>query len=331
MVYPFINLIPLAYDDSLSYYENMLGLINHVNTLQESLKQFQTNFEQSIDVEVEKSVTPILNEFQNGINTQINNLENELQIFENSINSDLNDYTNSVNSKIEAQNTLIAKTKLEIEQFNNNYQSQLTNLSSEILTLQETFNALESTLIAQLVQKFNDLKLEIYSQMSYQNGENIQVNNPVTGAVSSLNQALSDITSFYRSFGLTAKDYQKLNITAEEYQSLQITAYQYRYQARWVFFNRLYMKPMIDMQVAFENKIENEWSAFQNTVENMLYMFSPYTGLKSKLEAVILENFNAIHDGITATDYDEQNLTADTYDKKEITAFDYDSNGNKIL
>ena len=75
--------------------------------------------------------------------------------------------------------------------------------------------------------------------------------------------------------------------------------------------------------------LENE---IQQISLGQIQVFDPTTGLKSPLQTVIDNIYNAAReDALTATEYDELELTATAYDAYELTALQYDQNAKSLL
>ena len=130
----------------------------------------------------------------------------------------------------------------------------------------------------------------------------VYVTNPLTGKIEKLQCVLYDMCNAFNYGGLRAYEYDQLVITAKEYDTRQITAFQYDYNAKYVFFELLY-----------------------------LTMLSPFDGTRTPYKVIINQLANLHKNGLTASEYDDLNMEAETYDNKNISAYNYDWDGKNAV
>lgn len=140
--------IPLAFDESMSYYETLCGLLSY---LKDTVIPTLNNNADAI-IEVQDKIIELQdyvdNYFENlDVQTEINNKLDEMTedgsltaIIKNYVDPLCEQYQQQFNAQISAQNTLIDNQNTTIQNQNNN----IGNLTSQISTLSERVSGFES-------------------------------------------------------------------------------------------------------------------------------------------------------------------------------------------
>ena len=334
-------IIPLTYDDSLSYLEVLAKLTKTVNqcieTLDElidvahthetritalesdmiNLRQEFVDFKAQIETqfsELEEALTAKVDQKIEEVNAKIAEIERRFDILSEELNARIDQLVADTNAQI-AQ--LKAETQATLNQMQEEIREELASLTIELNTrltamerqLTEAIANLDRTLEAQvnLLKMWVEVTLEEFLE-NLPDYEGLLVVSPVTGQLVTVQVALNQIyESGSRILGLTATEYDMLNLTAEEYDAMDLTASEYDMYAKNFF----------------------------NIPNPELYMFSPFTGEYVPLKTVVM-GLCELHrelDGtaITATDYDALEMEAEVYDNKQITAYTYDWNARNAL
>ena len=327
-------IIPLVYDDSLSYLEMVAKVMKKTNDLIEltnELVDISANHEGRIHA-LEEDFTNLRDEFvafKALIETEFAELEQELN---DKIDAKIAEFEVEINNKIaeltQAVNKLIAETNARIDALEQSVDARITALEQE---MRQDF----AELTARIINELNGLKQEVYDAIEemrqaviLQNEimkawvENrladflanlpdyttILVVSPVSGKLMTVQDALNELYDYgIRVKGLTALEYDALGLTADDYDALELTAFEYdMYGSEKIF----------------------------NLKDPRLYMFSPFNGEYVTVKEVVM-GLATLHrlDGAvyTATEYDNLALTATYYDNEQIDAYDYDWNGKNIL
>lgn len=334
-------IIPLTYDDSLSYLEVLAKLTKTVNqcieTLDEmidiannhetritalesdmiNLRQEFVDFKAQIETqfsELEEALTAKVDQKIDEVNAKIAEIERRFDILSEELNARIDQLVADTNAQI-AQ--LKAETQATLNQMQEEIREELASLTIELNTrltamerqLTEAIANLDRTLEAQvnLLKMWVEVTLEEFLE-NLPDYEGLLVVSPVTGQLVTVQTAINDIyEAGSRLLGLTAIEYDSLNLTADGYDALGLTAQEYD----------LYAKN------------------FVNIPDPELWMYSPFDGQYVPLKTVIM-SLCELHkdlDGntLTATEYDTLELEAQVYDDKEVTAYEYDWNARNLL
>lgn len=204
--YFFIDALPLAFDKSLSYYEQMGKLIHKVNELIDAMNSYAEDYKSYTDEQVallrqyvDKSISEVYayaDQIKVDLTSLIGLTADELR----------SDYISRINALSTSLNSRITQ---EIFTVNN-------RITQEVVTLN-----------ARISREVQDLKDYINSQLI-----DIKVIDPTTGLVSDLQTTLNNIANLSKGDSLTAKGYDNLKLTAQTYDNKKLTAYMYDYHGK---------------------------------------------------------------------------------------------------
>lgn len=322
-MYPpvYIDTIPLAYNDALSYYENLLVVISKYNDLKNELQEFENSITNIVDSEIQKELTSVIN--------QINEIQKDLEDDINKLKTDTENQINELTEDTEREISQLKKDVTEdIENLTASVNSQINNLSQELINVYKIIKNFENSIDQELKAEFEKLEKQIENMISNISGWYLLVLNPVTGKNSNLNTALKDMKESYSvDQGLTALEYRHLQLTALEYRKLQLTAFQYRYMAKRIFFKELYLQPVYDEIERFEKQVENELDQIEKLINDNVIIYDPWTGEKNSIRNILYKLVSFHKSAPTAQEYDNKHYTAEQYDALKLTAFTYDWTG----
>lgn len=218
---------------------------------------------------------------------------------------------------------------------------------------------------------FLDIKIGRKADLIYVNSEiarleamitkmkdDIIVINPVTSKPDTLQNTLNDLYIKNNPMQLTAQEYDDLRLSANQYDKISgegMTASEYDDRGKWWL---IMQNGIIDIANAYTDEtarklneyyipwitdIETEnnerWEFVQKCckeihlqLEYLMYMPSPFDGVRRPLRDVILQMFTWIQtDTLTAVEYDAKGLDANGYDALMLTAYDYDWHGATLV
>lgn len=202
----FINTLPLTYNASITYYEQVGQLVYKINELIDAMNSYAEDYKSYTDEQIallKKYVDSQITEvyaYADKINIDLTNL---IGITADNLKAD---YISKIN---QLSATLNARITQEVFTINN-------RITSEVITL--------NTRISLEVQNLKDY---IDSQLI-----DIKVIDPTTGLISDLQTTLNNIVNLMKGDALTAEQYDALNLTAQTYDNKKLTAYQYDFNGK---------------------------------------------------------------------------------------------------
>lgn len=278
--------LPLVYDEALSYGQQIAHLLHRVNELQQD-------------------IITVGNILQNGNWTQrIDELAEQL----NNLVDQQDQTVTQLNQLMDNLRSLQAQT--------NDLSTKLSSLELTVISYINEMTLNNQKIITDLVNSVRQMVLE---QICTRNGENMLVRDPTTGYIISLNATLRNLLEVMASFGgLTMAEYAALNLTMTEYRDLQLTMFRYAYAFRLL----LIQKSFVENENKFhelEQKIENQ----NKIIEYNTTGYNPLTNGQST--AFQIASQLALQDSLAPTmeQYASYNFTMDTYKSLSLTMSDY--------
>lgn len=202
----FVNTLPLTYNASISYYEQVGQLVYKINELIDAMNSYAEDYKSYTDEQIallKKYVDSQITEVYSYADKININLTNLIGITANNLKADYISRINQLNASLNARITQ------EVFTINN-------RITSEVITL--------NTRISLEVQNLKDY---IDSQLI-----DIKVIDPTTGLISGLQTTLNNIVNLMKGDALTAQQYDALNLTAQTYDNKNLTAYQYDFNGK---------------------------------------------------------------------------------------------------
>lgn len=202
----FVNTLPLTYNASISYYEQVGQLVYKINELIDAMNSYAEDYKSYTDEQIallKKYVDSQITEVYSYADKININLTNLIGITADNLKADYISRINQLNASLNARITQ------EVFTINN-------RITSEVITL--------NTRISLEVQNLKDY---IDSQLI-----DIKVIDPTTGLISGLQTTLNNIVNLMKGDALTAQQYDALNLTAQTYDNKNLTAYQYDFNGK---------------------------------------------------------------------------------------------------
>lgn len=202
----FINTLPLTYNASITYYEQVGQLVYKINELIDAMNSYAEDYKSYTDEQI-----ALLKKY---VDSQIT----EVYAYADKINIDL---TNLIG--ITADN-LKADYISKINKLNSSLNARITQ---EVFTINNRITSEVITLNTRISLEVQNLKDYIDSQLI-----DIKVIDPTTGLISDLQTTLNNIVNLMKGDALTAEQYDALNLTAQTYDNKKLTAYQYDFNGK---------------------------------------------------------------------------------------------------
>lgn len=281
------NILPLTFDDSLTYYEQMLNLYNVVNKCYEDVKEIKIDVEEIVGKIVDEKTATIIKNCNEYTDNKIENVQNELK--------QLAIQLDNFNKKISDQYIKITgETDRKIERLQaniNNVSESVMILSNIVKDILETQDETYTKMYLKLVDAINDYMYEL--------SLNVYCWNPVDKNYTTFEKALNDVYDYSRYGSYTAKEYSERHLTAEEYDKKKVNAKKYATNIKHFWF----IDKFLNFFSGFTGKLGREYLPIQSLTD----WVKPYP--------------------LTSEKYDNKKITAKNYDDYDITAYNYDFNG----
>lgn len=183
------KILPLVYDNSLSYYEVLCKFSSKLNEIIDTLNGFESDVYSYIDEKIQ------------------NLSSNWIQIVYNI----LNEYSQNFDDKLQQEHEWNIMEHTNI----------IAQISAQIQVINESITTGNDALKFYIDSEIAKLQSQIPEITS------VMVYDPTTGKLMPIQQALDNIYTNIRCCALTASEYDSLQLTAQEYDSYELTAYQY--------------------------------------------------------------------------------------------------------
>lgn len=289
--------LPLVFDDALSYLEQVGMLIDRINALQKDIISLEEKIK---DISQEEEIQELINQISI-LTQEQNEIINQLNILKSQVGelSGLEDSIQENTIEIERLKLQISNIWLEVS----SYISEMTHRNNQLI-----------------MDIFENIEKIVTEQICTRNGMLILVQNPVQGIITSLNECLMDIRKTMVAVGgVTLVEYDSYNLTMEEYENLHLTMIQYDYSFRWVMLNK-------EIKIIKNNyrDIIKKIETFKREIENNTTGIDPTTYQKTTAFILAEKAITSFFWGCTIEQYERYNLTISQYEEKNIAAIKYD-------
>lgn len=281
------NILPLTFDDSLTYYEQMLNLYTVVNNCYKDVEDIKKDVEDIVGKIVDEKTTTIIQRCNDYTDIKVADVENDLL----QLSKKLDNLNNAI---VNQYVKITGETDKKIERLQNNINAVsesvliLSGIVKDILESQnETYKAIYSKLVGAINEYMSELSLDVYCW------------NPVDKNYTTFEKAINDVYDYSRYGSYTAKEYSERNLSAEEYDKEKFSAKKYATNVKHFWFIDKFLK----MFSGFTGKLCRAYEPIQSLTD----WVKPYP--------------------LTSENYDKKKITAKNYDDYDITAYNYDFNG----
>lgn len=340
--------LPLLYDDSLSYYEQLSKVYEKVNELIDRVNSFTDDYKSYTDAAVATEATrtnALVESTRVSIQANINDLKTYVDKQDAAIMSALREAEEAIYKTMqEWDDSVRAEFKSELA-------SEISSLRSWVLSLIDTVNTSIADLKDYSDAEDDKIRALLASEIDRLEGlihdividNSLPVIDPCDNTAKSVQSAFDNMWFNLRSWAATAFQYDSLMLSAEDFDSgafpdrqsdscvvekIPLKAYIYDYNGYYWMRERPHLLHIFDC-------------IYQKT-KHLLYARNPFTGAKESIKNVLYSLCDYIRShAITAASYDAIELgaaepanTEDTiysYDPLELTAYEYDWFGYNYL
>lgn len=283
------KVLPLVYDDSLSYYEVICKLVAKTNEVVDEL------------TELEKAYEEILSYYEN-IRQEINDtIDEKFAELEAKLTSQLADIMNEIENLSELVTTF--------------YENSKTYTDSQLIIEKTRIDGVVNDVVIKLEREIEELREEIRHGL-----EMIHIYDPTSGSEDTIENAIKHVYDNARlDEGLTVSEYDAYGLTVGEYQALNMRVKDYDMIAKKII-NRFY-KWFYNPLTGIKNTVENLCSW------NMTEYFGTLTCAEYDALELTVGEYDALN--YTIEDYMKQTTRAGRLDLSGngLTVGQYDSIG----
>lgn len=309
------KVLPLVYDDSLSYYEVLCKVVDYINKMLENEQTLYDMFEPLVSElgELEtalKQLQKTVNESLIALNTRCDNIENTVtQNFDF-----LNEYINNINDGLETR-------MRNLEQGFNSITALCTALGAQIKS-GDSLTLLRS-------RQYTDEEIVKLKRQLISLTNDILVIDPVDGELKNIQLVIDELFEYISFASLTCHEFDTREYTCEYLDSLGYTCIDFDVYGKFIFlFNQNVVTA--DMLADLVKREELEKYAIEADVAKTyakktdLIIYNPVNGFRNTIQQVIdtLVSFHAC--GNNCYMLDGLELTVTEYEAKSLTAFQFD-------
>lgn len=287
------KVLPLTYDDSLSYYEMVCKLVAKCNEIIEQINGYDDVINELREALVDISDMKIAIDRINATIDTINSRIDEQDIVIKSVD----EYAKALGKRVDANEESINALTQMIANFNTNVDKKLEALEKKLTDLFNSFTADFTDELQMLQLKVNQMKVNLQSQIDVLRERldelDTDVINPWHDNLDRISQA-QNVKLIYNDLAdevPTARDYCKLNLSAEDYSKFGLTAMEYARRGKELL--------------------------------HYYWAYSPTFGWLQEINNVLTSIVDWMCDTLTAVVYSELGMTADEYSNLGLTAQDY--------
>lgn len=318
--------LPLTYDDSLSYYETLAKVVSKVNEViafTEGILESANNYTDS-QVDGLRAV----------LESEIAELRSDIDVFKREVYAYIDEHQNEFEEHMldlfEAQREAIES---EFATLSDTVNNTLATLSSQIALLREYVNAEDDEIRRSILQYHEQAKQYVDEQVEILEQE-IQaivlesvtrVIDPCDLEEKSLQNCIDNMYYNLRSWAFTCRQFDMLGITCGEYDAISPSAWTYDYLGKWV----CWQKPEIFKYInAMYEKLQKAFEDVYRLIDERTITHSAWTGKMDKLINITDSAIMEIRtDALTSELYDSLLLSCTDYSEYELTAYEYDWHG----
>lgn len=310
------KVLPLVYDDSLSYYEVLCKVVDYLNHLIEDVNY--------------------LNEIYAPLTGKVAELEAALINLKNTTNAALVALNERCTALEDADERNYQALKAYVDNINAGIQQHLLRLDQDyqyILTLYQTFKAYSDSGDVRTLQNakaYTDEKIR--DILEYIRDPRIWfVVDPVDGQIKDIQTVIDEFFSLIRWGAFTVFEFDSAGYDCDYIDSIGYTAEEFDYYGRLRFmFSIQYVTPDMLLPYATITMLENY--ALKTDLNGVAYksdliVYNPVTGLQNSIQQVIDTLVSFHTNGNTCTELDALDYTASDYDNLQFTAYGFDFNG----
>lgn len=286
------KVVPLVYDNSLSYYEVLCKVADKLNEVIKQVNEQQSEIEININELFEAFEKQLTADVNNQIATGLANLDAKLEAMIKEQNAAVYELIRNVQTKWELQ------MDMQNCKVTTSIAAMTVYVTEQVQTLYKLLSSHSEFITSWVELEIDKLRKEIPEITS------VQVVAPYNHEIVSIQECLDAMYQLLRCCALTCGEYDTSGITCGQYTLLGITCGQYDLEGRHYIPERL----------------------------SIGHMHSPYTGKWVRISQVVgqLVAYHRPN-ALTAQEYADLNLTAKEYADYMLSAYSYDWDGKTIL
>lgn len=318
--------LPLTYDDSLSYMETLSKVVAKVNEVIAYAETILQTAEDYTDAQVDALKTVLEGE--------IKELREDMAQFKIDVYKYIDDEQDEFEEEIRA---LFQAQKQAID---DEFATLTAEVNALVATLSDTIDTLrtyvnsQDDLIRQSIRDYHQVAIEYVDTQVEMLQQEIaaivlesvtKVVDPCDTKVKSVQECIDNMYYNLRSWAFQARRYDVLGLTAGEYDAVNGSAWNYDYLGKWYW----YQKPQIIKYVDdLWNRVQEALKKVYKLIDKRTISHSAWTGNKDKIRHIMDSCIQEVRtDGITAEMYDNLYLTCPEYSEYELTSYEYDWHG----
>lgn len=318
--------LPLTYDDSLSYIETLSKVVAKVNEVIEYAEHILETAEAYTDAEVAALKTVLEGE--------IAELRADMEQFKvdvyKYIDDEQGEFEDEVRALFQAQKDAI---DAEFATLTAQVNALVSAISDSVDTLRTYVNS-QDDVIKQSIRDYHRIAIEyVDSQVEMLEQEIAaivlesvtKVIDPCDTKQKSLQECIDNMYYNLRSWAFQARRYDMLGLTAGEYDAVNGSAWNYDYLGKWYWYQKPEIMKYVD---ALWERVEKALRHVYWLINKRTITHSAWTGNKDKIRHVMDSCIQEVRtDGITAEMYDSLYLTCPEYAEYQLTSYEYDWHG----
>lgn len=281
---PTYPVLPIAYSDSISYYEQLMELYRKMQELIDYVNNFDTSVLTEANAYTDGKFSALRQEVYAKYDPMFVQLRADLEAQIEEVDSKYLGITNDM--KIEYLQK-IQEIYVVIQDLNADIGALYGYFARYQILINNQMNAMYDNLIDYIDEHISEMT-QLY------------VFNPVDQKFVPIQKALNDIYDYSRGCSITAQEYDNMMLTATEYDNMRITARDFIVRARFIFVDKLYLymlSPFTGAKVLIKEVVQQ----LANQRKDCL------TAAEYDAKLLTATAFDAL--GITAYDYDWNSKT----------------------
>ena len=298
------KVLPLVYDESLSYYEQLCKVLYSLNETIEAVTDIQTAISDiggnvsELTEKVNAMVTEI-DDFENNVNNTLKIINETIENYDIRFNDLEAELTKEIEDNVKALkdyiDTTLGNIKADIREI----------IERELQLIYENMDKLESELRAEIESEIKNL-IDSIPDLT-----NVNVINPVTGKLSKVQVALDDLFMNTRYNALTVDEFNHLHLSIDECNKLM---YRSAFRGWSVITWLTEAKELLDKSLKHRmaNAVTGAWQDFKKSIEEN-------TDMLRICGCLTVEEFGAL------------NMTVDGFNEVGATCYELAWRSNRIF
>lgn len=311
------KVLPLVYDDSLSYYEVLCKVVDYINKMLENEQMLYDLYEPFVNAVSEFNTK--FNNLQKTVNASIVELNRRCTALEDADERNFNalkDYIDNISDGLNNQMNVLNQGYSSLFALCQSLEAQIG--SGDVLTLQKSKVYTDTKIL--------ELKRQLAMQVS-----NWYVVDPLDGKVKNIQIVIDELFEFVSYAALTCWEFDRKGWTCEYLDSIGYTALEFDIYSKFLFiFGSGYVTQDMLADLVKRKELENyalKTDLDPYALKKDLIIYNPVNGLRNTIQQVIdtLVSFHACGDNCYTLDGLE--YTVNQYQALQFTAYEFDFNG----